>query len=1178
MDPIQLKFITDLTGFETNLQAFEDLEVDRRAAFGRAVAGLEGKKDEIREAMKVRLVDGKGKEGRPALSGKGQEYDIDTFGATRKGQGLTAADMKKVGMALKLIADAAKAILETTTRDGKPLFRKQVDFERALSEELFSPLVRQGVLPENFVIDQYSEVQKLLNAAFASYKEHNAEESDDRETKHAEAKGKYHGSDTGLKKFGAVASRLATAPTRLADKAGFDKNKRRQASIFTAGVQALMSMAEMGTTLKSWQLDGSSGRPKIETNFAKQLNPKLANFNDADPDEARSKILKVKRDEKIADLGLSQADQTKLCEVLDLQDDGDLGSVQEGVGGLGGEVLSVITEIGLPAVKLKALEDAMKSAHHEAGSIVAALKVAHVIDVRLVTMLNKHFRSAGAAIAGMYANAVDVDAVAEAASETKADDQAIIKEFGLAFELVLSQGLDPALKGEGKKLTAAFINAADGIALQKAIADDPATAFASMVTAAEIVLEEALADIDPRLKNVIDCSVMKGLAVTVAKQIDDDMVNVLKAASPSAAEAFAGLYAAEVDVKGLVAAVLATPINGDRVVASLANAFHSSMAQAAPDPSNTAFLSVGKAMAAAFKSMVDTGALTAGLATDPGAAFRPVILAAKTVVNDALTNASDLIAALATPEAQQALAARSAFPDNGEAALADLEASDEEIRDYERQLVLIDQDGIAAAELNTIEGLINKLERDRMIAEMIIATGGILTGMASGMTTIIGQQTVAVTDTLVGEIVGPLKAAKLIVKFAVAMKQANDRRILLQKFKRSLNLAKHAISPMQSTIQGFFNNKVEQVTFRMIEDALTLVQIASAILGSVPEPITLAVGKSLSAIATASEGALKLTEMIYDEAMLSKGWSTMLVALRNPRDRVTGLAALKLNPTLGMHAIAWAGMERLPPDPIARALLADLGLDEQTLMVSGSEAKVRKYLETLLSEDRTLLDPDLISPKWIPKPLKLNSESWTVAVHRAFNSAEPRLKQTVERNVLECFKIIDQQDMSSLADRSRTGAVETTEMERHRADAAALTAALRNYRPVTHDGTEHDEMVSVVANFMKMSADHAAEVTRIAVTNANAQTVDEARVIKRATDKTTELDLAIKDNTVDKLEPAFELACLTMREIQIARMDLNEVVKPKYEALRDKVLLAGAALQTLTEAQDEQEEDAAKTS
>ena len=96
----------------------------------------------------------------------------------------------------------------------------------------------------------------------------------------------------------------------------------------------------------------------------------------------------------------------------------------------------------------------------------------------------------------------------------------------------------------------------------------------------------------------------------------------------------------------------------------------------------------------------------------------------------------------------------------------------------------------------------------------------------------------------------------------------------------------------------------------------------------------MAVGKSVGAVATALEATRKVTEMAFNEHMLSKAWTTTLAAIRNPQDRATGLKALRLNPTLGMHAIAWAGMERQPPEPVARMLLADLGLDEQTLMAA----------------------------------------------------------------------------------------------------------------------------------------------------------------------------------------------------------------------------------------------------
>ena len=1173
MDAKQLKFISELTGIESQLAAYADRETDRRAAFELAMSGLDGLKDEIRENMKVRLVDAKGKKGRKALSGKGQEHDLDTFKATRKGQGLSAGDMKKVGMALKPIATAAQQLLETKTRDGKPLFETQEEFERALTEELFTPLVREGVLPENFVLDQYSEVQQLLDATFKKYKETNTALRDDQEKSHAKAKGKYHGSGTGAEQFGAVMNRLATAPTRLADKVGIDKNMRRRLGIVQAGGEALMSMVELGETLKSWQLD-ATGTPKIEANFAKQLDPSKAGFTDADPDEARSKMAAAKRAEKIGKLGLPPETEKHILDMLDIQDNSDFESSKEGIEGYGDSIKEIIEKIALPSAEMDKVRKAIASAHHEAANVEAAEHAAKAIDAKLVAALNQHVRAGvGNSLAGLYAGAVDVDAVAEAAAQTKIDDQAIIREFGIAFREVFA-GLDKELAEEGKTVMDAFIGVADGGALQKAIQTQPKTAFDPMVQATEGMLGRTLATIDPAKKRVVDAGVMKASVLAVAKQIDAALVAGLKGVSnASAAEAFQGLYAAEVDVAGAVEAATATPADGAALVSAFAEAFHSAMAQAAPDPTNPVFVNVGKAIKHSMTSAVGASAVSDLIATDVPGAFRLILGGAGSAIDNGLSSASELGEMLVSPDAQRALAAKSAFPDGGESALKELEKSDEEVKEYERQLVLIDQGGISSAELNTIEGLIEKLERDKLIAEMIVASAGILTSLASSTTSIIGQQTAAVTDTLVGEIVGPLKAAKLIVKFAVAMKAANDRRILLQKFSKSLNLAKKAVSPMQSTIQGFFNNKVEQVTFRAIEDALTLIQIASAILGSVPEPITLAVGKTLGAVATAGEGTLKVTEMLYNEAMLSKGWSTTLAFIRNPRDRATGLAALRLNPTLGMHAVAWAAMEKVPPEPVARAMLSDLGLNEQTLMVSGSEEKVRKYLETLLAEDRTLLDPEVVTPKWVPKPITLTTESFVVAIHRASTLAEPKLRKSNEPELLVYFKKCDALDLAALANSAKAGAIEPEVMEAHIADATKLNTLLRAYRPVSSDGAEHDGMVNVAANFMKLSADHESEVLKIAMINAGVQAKDVGRVTTRINKLLDELDTAVKANTIVALDPAFKKACELVREIQIVRMDENPGLTQPYGDLMTQTRVVGTALQLLVAKEEEGEED-----
>jgi hypothetical protein len=472
--------------------------------------------------------------------------------------------------------------------------------------------------------------------------------------------------------------------------------------------------------------------------------------------------------------------------------------------------------------------------------------------------------------------------------------------------------------------------------------------------------------------------------------------------------------------------------------------------------------------------------------------------------------------------------------------------------------VLIDEGGIAAAEMQTIDKLIAQIERDRAIAEMIVTAADALTGLGITTTSIVGWTTEAVTDTLVGEIAGPLKAAKLIIQFGVAMKQANDRRVLFVKIRSNLKRSKRAVSPLQSTIQGLFDNKVEQISFDAVEQALVLVQIAAAILGSVPEPITLAVSKSMSAAATAAEAARKVTELIYNEVQLTRAWNTTIAAINNPNDRATGLKALRLNPTLGMHAIAWAGMERQPPEPTARQLLNDLGLNEQTLMASGTEDKVRTYLETLLAEDRSLLDADLIAPKWVPATVTLSIEDWAVCVARATRDAVPPIAPTSEPKVLAAMKPVAKQDLAALKQRAATGAIEEEpEMARLLDEVVALRNALRDYSPISADGHEHEDMGNLAAKFLQFTSARERELRALSTTNLAAQARDLKRVAAKLKAQATAIDQAAGADSFAAVNAAFDAACDQIREVQMVGLDEDPQVKADFDLLMRKTQALG---------------------
>ena len=131
---------------------------------------------------------------------------------------------------------------------------------------------------------------------------------------------------------------------------------------------------------------------------------------------------------------------------------------------------------------------------------------------------------------------------------------------------------------------------------------------------------------------------------------------------------------------------------------------------------------------------------------------------------------------------------------------------------------------------------------------------------------------------------------------------------------------------------------------------------------------------------------------VYNEVQLRRAWTTTREALNNPANRKLGLKALMINPTLAMHAIAYAAKEER--DPTARNFLQACGVGESTLDVGASEGKIREYMTTLLYEDRKLLDYEQIRTDWQPDTLELTKVCWVQTCGRAQTKATPPLNSS----------------------------------------------------------------------------------------------------------------------------------------------------------------------------------------
>jgi len=533
--------------------------------------------------------------------------------------------------------------------------------------------------------------------------------------------------------------------------------------------------------------------------------------------------------------------------------------------------------------------------------------------------------------------------------------------------------------------------------------------------------------------------------------------------STLAGSVFSNTFSDSVNVGAIIKT--ATDERGELVATKFAKCLEQGFTAASPEIKM--FAENGKSISTAFLQAFSPKHFEKLADGDPVKAFEYLFTAGQTAVETGLT--SELKSKLSEKETCENIVKALAVPPE---AFQELEESEEELLEYERALVLIDDGGATIAEQKSIDKLIEGMEKDRQTLELVAKIGSGLSSLGSSTVGIANWATDKLTDVVAGEIVGPLKAAQLIMQLSVNIIKAAGRMSLLMKFQQDLARSKTAVSSLTSTIQGFLNNKKEQITFRTIEDALLGIQAAGAILGSIPEPHAMAIGKTLGLVASAGQEVRKISEMAYNDKKLSDAWTKTKLALENPRDRALGLTALRLNPTLGMHAVAWAGMEKQPPDPVARMFLDSVGLNEQTLAVSGTEAKVRKYLESLLYEDRKMIDPSKLKVDWAPDKYAMTTKDWFMISSRAQSVAPTKLRPGDEKVVLEWLKKTDKHQLVTLQQRLDKRVVTPNQYEEYRSEIKGLRNALNNYSPKTVDGAEHEEMAMIAEQFVLMAKEH----------------------------------------------------------------------------------------------------------
>lgn len=982
------EFVTTLAG---NADAFGK-SLDAREARNRKLdelvgSGLDAERDQLRQDMtfSVKTKDGKGEV--HSMDERGQRKSIETEDARSKYDSLDPKTATRVTKALEKILAIKQKMIDAKDENGKPMFS-----QKDVIHELFTPLVREGLIPENLVVQGDSAVAQALREIVASYKQMLKDEDAKKKLAAGKSEADYHNAGTKMDRMralGTKASNFAEAQVgALAQKTGMTPEEFKRAAAITgktlSTANAIRKGVGEGIKLDKKLDDPTSGdvtqsmTQKLEGTTATDLlvSPQIAEW---------AQKLKI--------------DSGPLAAVMD--------EVRKGLNKLGANLDDIIKAHG-PQV-LKVLTRFTKLI--ESDGVGIASDVVGLIASGTI---------GGIDIGGTLVERVDAGDAVDVAVRTAG----MRSEVGSLINAAAQALRDAMLAQVGKKTP-------------------PDPAFDKLVLSASQALDG-------------------GFRSRLSENVLMDVLNPALLAKPD------------------------KPAQADLVTKAIADALAGAVAACHAELKKT-----GEALGKAYLSEVSGAESTLAKALQKGP-----IEDAKGLLTPL---AAGVMAAASKEFGAQAFHDKLGGPevmkgveDEAKKANAvqeaELEMANEEIDDFERQLVLIDEGGMELARQQSLDQLIAQVKADQLDLDIVLKAGSLLSGAGGAITklgtdssnvkqgaSLIGQSTGQASKTVATQaaqsILPALQAAELVMKMSVTIVKIARRAELLRKFKADVDKAHKAGSFLLPSIQNFYTAKVNQQIYASIELALQTVQLAGAICSSVPEPITMAVGRALSAASSAAESARDLAKTVHDEASLRKGWKLTLQAMNNPANRRAGLDALRHNATLAVHSVAWAATQG---DPMANEIMRSCGVDATTMAEEGSDKdKVIDYLETLLNEDLQFKDGAKVNFDWAPSPLDLSYAGWFTLKQRAAKAPTPLLDEPTKEIDEALKKLSLQPKLHSIQAHAKDHLANFAEYKTQTQKAKEVLLA---YKPKGKDTQPHGEMAELCKRMADLAAQRYAEL------------------------------------------------------------------------------------------------------
>lgn len=277
------------------------------------------------------------------------------------------------------------------------------------------------------------------------------------------------------------------------------------------------------------------------------------------------------------------------------------------------------------------------------------------------------------------------------------------------------------------------------------------------------------------------------------------------------------------------------------------------------------------------------------------------------------------------------------------------------------------------AQEKTLKELIVKLQRDRKIFEMVNSLLDM--GIAAA-----------------AQLFPPMGAALDFKKFTVEVGMAVMHAKALLEWKRNADEAKNAVTVQAHTMLNRVGLEEDAVIEHNIKASLALVSAIGQVIATV--------GAHAAPVGVAMSGGAKLGSILLEAALLVKSevemraaWSIYQKALKEPRDRKVVRMALQTNASLAKYAMVWGAQK--DNNPIAKKVLKRCGVTAKMLeKEQGDSQQIVAYLEELFHDDPIVLraTPDMTGWGWEAPAPKLTLRGWTDFLSVAQSKGKPKMK------------------------------------------------------------------------------------------------------------------------------------------------------------------------------------------